>query len=167
MLVLVFVECSDHQLKYTQFKSEILAVQKSIKISIRWVVIIPILKCVAENQPVTPWSWKKIFPVTTMFIQKPLDCKGKIKCFSPGKCSLLVIPSSLIMFILASSAVLYLQIQKVEKIFQDESILMQYNWTVIHLFVKNRQTFYLVSTTRTFQEDTSFTFKKPKPHHLK
>lgn len=58
---------------------------------------------------------------------KTLDCKGKIKCFSPGKCSLLVIPSSLIMFILASSAVLYLQIQKVEKMFQDESILMQYN----------------------------------------
>lgn len=68
MLVLVFVECSDHQLKYTQFKSEILAVQKSIKIRIRWAVIIPILKCVAQNQHVTPWNWKKIFPVTTMFI---------------------------------------------------------------------------------------------------
>lgn len=70
MLVLVFVECSDHQLKYKQFKSEILAVQKSIKISIRRVVIILILKCVAQNQHVTPWNWKKIFPVTTMFIQK-------------------------------------------------------------------------------------------------
>lgn len=70
MLVLVFVECSDHQLKYKQFKSEILAVQKSIKISIRQVVIIPILKCIAQNQHVTPWSQKEIFPVTTMFLQK-------------------------------------------------------------------------------------------------
>lgn len=61
MLVLVFVECSDHQLNYKQFKSEILAVQKSIKISISRVVIIPILKCIAQNQHVSLGTERKYF----------------------------------------------------------------------------------------------------------
>lgn len=62
--------------------------------------------------------------------------EAKIKCFSPEKCSFLVIPSSLKGLSLVSSAILYLQ--KVEKMSQDESILMQHNWKVIHLFLKTK-----------------------------
>lgn len=137
MLVLVFVECSDHQLKYKQFKSEILAVQKSIKISIRRVVIILILKCIAQNQHVTPWNWKKIFPVTTMFIQKlQIEFWGQDKMFFTWK----MFPFSNTIFIkrVQLSFFLQLQIEKVEKMFWDESILMQDSWKVIHLFLKNK-----------------------------